>query len=365
MPRGSVATKKRQSTDEGSPLLKKKQKPDDEDGIPHSPMSQHPQMQGHGVLKPQPIPKPQQPRTATAQKRQSAPSRPPAPNEQPPIDPSLFSMYPEPGTDGAYEDSSYPYPSTDQSQPFNPQASQAYQLPSLEQIANEVLVDMNGNEVPDQSLHDQQSHLLEQVQAFNAAHTASTENEQSKPDESVDSAVSLPTTEMLEQNAAEPALLHDVKQNDAKVNGSFSTVQVEQNKMPAAHSSIEAGGMAADETSNPPPARTETSPARPKSSANDLPLWQPPAPLSHSPEIVKRQPALTNGAGHGKSSSPTESTPHKRKRDSSSVTPGAKMKKMKVEVADGTNEPFVPDKQSMELAKMLQQEDLGLRRRSK
>jgi hypothetical protein len=59
----------------------------------------------------------------------------------PPIDPSLFSMYPEPSSNGGpYSLPVNPYPAPDSSSADRPSL---YALPSLEQIATEVL-DMNG-----------------------------------------------------------------------------------------------------------------------------------------------------------------------------------------------------------------------------
>ena len=103
-----------------------------------------------------------------------------------------------------------------------------------------------------------------------------------------------------------------------------------------------------------------------KSGAQDLPLYQPPAPVSQSPELSKRQPALTNAFSHG-SPSAAQSNGVKRKRDSSaSITASAK--KAKMSFAGGPEQVIAEeadvDEKSLELARSLQQEDRGLRRRS-
>ena len=368
MPRGSVPSKKRPFEEEGgSPLLKKKQKQSDDDAYLHSPLQHHPQMQGHGVLKPQPVSNgmPRETKISAAQKRQQqhAPQPPPE-EEQPPIDPNLFSMYPEPERNGAYDENSYPYPSTEQRQPYNP-APQSYNLPSLEQIANEVLVDMNGNENQDPALNAQQAILLEHFNRSDGHDDSLMRNEHSKPDDSVDSAVSLPTTEASEENASGPTLPKDLQPPDPNVDGDPpSGAALMHHELPPAHPSIETDGGRAQREPTSPLAETNTTPARPKSGASKLRLYQPPAPLSQSPETAKQQPMVPNGVNHGNSSSPVETRLHKRKRDSSSATPGARAKAFKVDNGESSAHTNV-DEQTLELAKMLQQEELGLRRRSK
>ena len=140
-----------------------------------------------------------------------------------------------------------------------------------------------------------------------------------------------------------------------------------------------------------PPTSPESD--RPKSGASNLPLYQPPAPLlsqSQSPDTTRRLQSgvsvlpTSNGVSssshaHENAASPAtnkEATPSsKRKRDSTSATPGtasksASGKKVKAQAkADGPPgaEGGGPngEEQSMELARALQQEDLGLRRRSR
>ena len=333
-------------------------------------------MQGHGVLRPLPFANgvSHLPRTSSSsgEQQQHSPPTPEQSQQQPPIDPSLFAMYPEPEQNGAYDDSRYPYPTTEQPQPYNaPQP--AYFIPSLEQIANEVLVDMNGNEYQEPGSNAEQLDSKEHVRLLNGADTAPMPNGETKPNESsADSAVSLPNSEVLEQNGAE-AMDHPAQHiSDARTNNESSHAAVaEHHELPPAHQSIEADTIQANHEPTSPLTAASTSPTAAKGSVSNLPLFQPPAPLSQSPETAKRQPLMPNGVSHGNSSSPVEATPLKRKRDSTSVTPGAKSaKKARVDGGDHhldgvqMGQP-TEDRQSIELAKMLQQEDLGLRRRSK
>lgn len=209
-------------------------------------------------------------------------------------------------------------------------------MPSLEQIASEVL-DMNGAEPQDPS----QTALERNLHLFQNADTASMTNGNSpKPDESVDSAISLPAAEAPAQNGL--------------TNGHHTAPDSEE--MPAQPSI---------EPSEPKATSVQAPDARPQSSASrsgveGLPLYQPPAPVSQSPEVSKRQPAPINGISHA---SP-ETNGVKRKRDSTSATPG--LKKAKTALQGGPEQAIAEDgdKESLELARMLQQEDRGLRRRS-
>lgn len=181
IPRGSVASKKR-AADDGSPIDVNKRLKPAEPGLSPAPMP----MQGmHGILKP--------PGQQTSSRSSGTPPKAPPEvyhklpgqfyrpssangnHEQqleqsqhqhqneghhqsqqptqhrnaqingsaPPIDPSLFSMYPEPSsTGGPYSIPVNPYPVPDSSSADRPSL---YALPSLEQIATEVL-DMNGGD---------------------------------------------------------------------------------------------------------------------------------------------------------------------------------------------------------------------------
>ena len=211
-------------------------------------------------------------------------------------------------------------------------------MPSLEDLAKEVL-DMNGSEPQDQG----QTALERNLHLFQNADTSPMANgDPPKPDESVDSAISLPVHEGPTQNGL-PNGHHIAADNE------------------------ETPAQPSIEPSDPKAAAAQAPDARPQSSASKsgaegLPLYQPPAPVSQSPEVSKRQPVLTNGVHHA---SPTAETYGiKRKRDSTSATPSSK--KAKVALQGGPEQAIAEDgdKESLELARMLQQEDRGLRRRS-
>ena len=384
VPRGTVTTKKRPLAEDGSPLQIKRQKrpSDPEQPYAHIQSSHHPHMQGHGVLKPLPVSngpsnRPRIP-NPNEQRQRDPPSAPEQQHhhqhqqeEQPPIDPSLFTMYPEPDEGAAYDDSQYPYPSTEQRQPYN-HPQQAYQIPSLEQIANEVLVDLNGNETHEQVFNAQHPDVHQLARVLDEPVTASMPNGHAKPDESVDSAVSLPTSEVLEQNVAKSDLLNNQEPPHTEMNAITPNGQANHTDLHSAHQSIETSAAKSNHDPTSPFIGSNTSPAVPKNNVSNLPLYQPPAPPSTSPDNTRQQPSMLNGLTNGKSSSPTEATQHKRKRDSTSTTPGPKSaKKAKVDGAERRQSREAPfneegvDHQSLELARMLQQEDLGLRRRSK
>lgn len=355
VPRGSAPNKKRENGEDGSPMPAKKAR---QASSPNSQAQPRPvEMQQHGTpfgqLRPQPIsyqPRSQQqqrpPEPSLRQPQQTAQPPPPPQQQQHQnqIDPNLFSLYTQ-DQDVQFHDHHYPYPGTDQPQPYHqrPQSS-GYNIPSLEQIANEVLVDMSGPEP-----HDGQTALERNLHLFQNADTAPMANGYPpKPDESVDSAISLPTTEVPKPNGM-PNGLANVHYDETAAEGSAPQPSIEP----------------AEPKSAPPPPQHDARPqsSTSKSGVEALPLYQPPAPVSLSPEVTKRQPALTNGAAHA--SPPAETNGIKRKRDSTSATPGAK--KAKLNLVGGAENAIAEDgdKESLELARMLQQEDRGLRRRSR
>ena len=239
-------------------------------------LAPHPVMQGHGVLKPQPVSNglSRPPRTVSSSTQQwrEQPQAQPQEEEQPPIDPNLFSMYTENDNDNndPYNGDGYGYNyEQGQSQQGN------YFLPSLEQIANEVLVDMNGNETQDPRLQQEQAPTLD-----GAADIApmSNENSHTKTNESIDSAVSLSAavhTDSVSDTA--PGIQTQETNPPIKAEGPI-TIPREHNELPPAHPSIETNGT---QPKHEPP--VPTSPARPKSGASDLPLYKPPrAPLTIS-----------------------------------------------------------------------------------
>lgn len=351
-----MTTKKRPSDGDGgdSPTQQAK-KPKTTGEMQHTysaiQFSQSPQM---GMLKPASMNlKPPRPRPSPAARQKQQPPPPPQQEQehQPQIDPNLFSMYDEPGHRNAYNNQQYSYSTESQPQHHGlPQMHPGqYQLPSLEQIANEVLVDMNGNDPQDQDFKAQHPELAKLVNGLRESDTAPMTNGEVKPDESVDSAISIPTPE---QNGGEAP---KQSENEAPPNGLPNGIPAEN----GAHPSIEDGDTV---HVGKPPASTTT----------PLPLWQPPPPPSSSPEAVRRTPGLVNGVG--KSDSP----PLKRKRDSTSATPGSAAKKAKVDgerrsrersQGPGLGKDGVPltagEEKSLELAKALQAQEMGLRRRSK
>lgn len=355
VPRGSVPSKKRANGEDGSPIPVKKLKQQESTQSP-TPVQPRPvEMQQHGTpfgqLKPHTItykpPQQQQQRPAEARTEQ-----PPHHTQQPQesqqhqqgqIDPNLFSLYTQEDHDGPY----YPCPGTDQQQPYHqrPQSS-GYIIPSLEQIANEVLVDMSGPEPQDHG----QTALERNLHLFQNADTAPMVNgDASKPDESVDSAISIPATEASIPNGVTNGVTNG--HATGAVNGEV-----------AAQPSIEPA-EAKIPTTQQPDGRPQSSASR--SGAESLPLYQPPAPVSQSPEVTKGQPVLTNG--HGSPPVATaETNGVKRKRDSTSATPSAK--KAKLHLQGGPEQVIAEegevDRESLDLARMLAQEERGLRRRS-
>lgn len=372
VPRGSNTTRKKQTSEERqrSPMMKKQKL--ESDGSPAYMPMQTSRLVGHGVLKPNYRP------SGNDERRSEAPARG-QPNGARPtqshveqnaanIDPSLFTQYSAPEQHRTYSESShnYPYPSAEHSQPY-PQAQPAYQMPSLEEIANEVL-DMSGHDAPPSSLPDG----FDQIRAFNAIGGGSLldgmPNSHPEVDGSVDSGVSLPVQgladktkpnggqDSVESVAKDHSQSNDLPTGDSPPNGEAQT-------SPSNGRGINSTNQ---ETAQPDPAPA-TSPTATRSSANDLPLYQPPAPLAKSPERTRAQPVMVNGTNHSKSPSPaTTTTSGKRKRDSISASPSAKSgKKVRVEGTIPEGSAVVEeDERSMELAKMLLQEERGLRRRT-
>nr|OQO20641.1 hypothetical protein B0A51_13511 [Rachicladosporium sp. CCFEE 5018] len=150
-----------------------------------------------------------------------------------PIDPSLFSMYPE--DESIPQSFSTPYTAPDYT---NADRSALYALPSLEQIATEVL-DMDGHGGDDAGLSAIQAFNLQQRddQAQDSqAPSPDTNNDETKPDGSVDSGISMsahvehefaaiPTTE-----SERPATTQTVLDEDRRF--SFSTIPFYQPPLP-------------------------------------------------------------------------------------------------------------------------------------
>ncbi|KAK5168824.1 JmjC domain-containing histone demethylation protein 1 [Saxophila tyrrhenica] len=383
IPRAGIPSKKRAALEDRqrSPLLKKTSSEGSPSYTPISTPHQH-HMVGHGVLKPSflmsrrdcdkadgrasserdasaPPPRSRSPQSQSEQP-QLQPQTQPTPN----IDPSLYEMYSTREREESYGEprNSYSYPNADQGQPY-PQGQSGYQMPSLEQIANEVLVDMNGNEQPEHAPSGLLPDGFDQIHAFNQSNAASMLNglphaePEPKPDGSVDSAVSLPANEASQNSTGSASLANgEAAQLEQGTVEGLPNGDVKPNMPP--QPSIETEQETVPHQPPSPALARATSPIDAKPNINTLPLYQPPAPPAKSPEVAKKQP---NGVQHGGvSMSPPTETPGKRKRDDASVTPSVKgAKKAKVgEVVEG-------DDGSAELVRMLQQEDRGLRRRSK
>lgn len=331
MPRGSVVSKKRPSEDGTPTQSKTKANPSTPStGGPSPSLTQHTQPNGshtdpstYDMHNGRPIqPYTKQPNIAPTIQYRTPQSQQHQPQTQPPIDPNLF------GYAEATDNMAYAY-STAERPPL-------FQLPSLEQIANEVL-DMNGRSYEDY----QDSGFISQDQqelhanGFEYHHHGSvsmsngqTANESNRPDESVDSAISLPGSEGAEQNekqsqeasVMDPAIADQSFQQPLPKSADADTIAVagpafkgipDENDASTSRPSIE-----------DPTSLSQTSPAAQRDKLNSLPLYRPPAPLSQSPEQTKRQPLMGNGVSLDTALISQAST--KRKRDSMSETTEAK-----------------------------------------
>ena len=346
VPRGSAGPKKRPG-EVGSPLEIKKIKSAEDTQQPPP----RPQAGQAGVLMPHPASRTpsQQSSTKSQQERPPPPviNEPPQDPQQPEIDPNLFAAYPDPAGQSQFTNQSYPYPVVEQAQ------AQGYDYPSLEQIANEVL-DMGGSRHEDyidaqlNALPFQRREPQHQVQVHHTNDDTPMLNDHPKPDGSVDSAVSLPNSENFEQGKPAPDVVRTVddRLRDALAGGG-------------------AGGEFHDDPHIVQPSVETTvktdingarhgSPPTSKHDVSGLPLYRPPAPLSQSPELMKRQPTMaTNGTA--------DTSTQKRKSDAMSVSPNAKKAKMDMRAS---REPSVHETEDERFAREMHQEQLGLRRRT-
>lgn len=353
IPRGSVASKKRTAED-GSPLDANKRLKPAEPGLSPAPSS----MQGmHGILKPmgqQRTPKPSvTPPQAPPEVYHKLPGqfyRPPSsegnPEQQqnenqnhqqpaqqgqtngsaPPIDPSLFSMYPEPSANnGPFSASANPYPMPNHSSSERPPL---YALPSLEQIATEVL-DMNGGD-------ENGDAGLAAIQAFNRQRDGFIQAYQQQNggmmpmgvpppvDGSVDSGVSMSGLTEQKDGSSPPGAPNgsanglENGSHHAKQEGAPSPLV--HHELPSASdivSKVEDQQQDQDQTRvNGQPEVHETVESAPfsefqlpedderRGSLTQIPFYQPPASMSKSPEMMRSLP-------HG-----LPSSPEKRKRES-------------------------------------------------
>lgn len=189
-----------------------------------------------------------------------------------------------------------------------------YTLPSLEQIANEVL-DMNAD-----YRHEPNE---EHVHVYDPSDIG-VAMEHTKQDESVDSAISLP--------GSEPSDNKPAQNTTADRHPAQPSVENSSNERLA----------------------TPTAQISPTLQKSDLPLYRPPLQLSASPEQTRRQLAIGNAQSLAK-----------RKRDSiSGATDQMSPKRVKSgSTFAGSNlQPTIND--DAELARILQAENNGLRRRT-
>ena len=300
------------------------------------------------------------------------------------VDPELFAPYPHSETNGTYGDHNYDFHHDMPAQPYH--MPNGYQIPSLEQIASEVL-DMSGNEPQehDPLLPDG----LDRIRAFNADDVIVSmpnglHQSDGKPDGSVDSAVSLPVdgAQEAEQDGSEGVAANG--EADARESHGVAALPkggVVPNGLPTPLPSSEESVIQPqrkDATSLETTDASASTTGTKKDNASDLPLWSPPAPLLQSPSSAKKQD-VTNGV-HSPSGSPgarrAEPGLSKRMREPTPSTseprPGKKIRVngmsgkvdavKDVPLGNGVQED--EESKSVELARLLQQEDLGLRRRS-
>lgn len=409
VPRGSVASKKR-TTDDGSPVDAKRLKPA-ETGLSPAPMPMPMPMpmQGmHGILKPpgqqvssrssgtppkappevyhklpgqfyrpssahgnheqqlepsqhhhqhgqQHQPQQQQPQQRSVQTNGSAP----------PIDPSLFSMYPEPTSNngGPYSLPTNPYPVPDHSSADRPSL---YALPSLEQIATEVL-DMNGG-------GDENGDAgLAAIQAFNRQTIIQAYQQQNggllpmgiapPVDGSVDSGVSISGVTEQKDGSSPPGGAFNVFSVGNGVESVSHDSSLETVPSPAMHHEMPPAPGAADSAVFPPeedqhvpfeaqPVVHETVESPPfaefqqaetdnrRSSFAGIPFYQPPNSMSRSPEMMRSMP-------HGF----PPSSPNKRKRESFVATSPEMFRRSSRDFSQPLEES-----EELKLARILQQD---------
>ncbi|KAF2724279.1 hypothetical protein K431DRAFT_291789 [Polychaeton citri CBS 116435] len=236
------------------------------------------------------------------------------------LDPNLYTDFQDSGADGPYYGNGFSYADR----------PQLYHLPSLEQIASEVL-DM------DDPRDDPAGQASEAPPGYQPADATYMTNGVAKTEASVDSAVSLLAPESFEE--------HLQRADNLKASGN-------------ADEPVDFQPEDSQPVPDQPPRDEKLRPSTAQSTSNldNVPVFKPPAPVTRSPEMTRTRPASSNSVG------PNTPAPLKRKRDSISelvkqTPPSAK--KTKVE-----STPVEQDKESMDLAKALQQEDLGLRRRT-
>jgi hypothetical protein len=266
-----------------------------------------------------------------------------------PIDPSLSAMYCDPNDANVFVTHDHQFGNTDRVHAFG--------MPSLEQIASEVL-DMNGGHGhPDEgfSAQEPEDHQLHVLKQDTENGVADLKSELHKTDGSVDSAISLAASDSLDKSPSSSS--------------PDNSIAAEQLSGPIQRS-VELNNAIAS---------ASESAAEPTAS---IPLYRPPPPPSASPELSKRQPLLPITGS--KPATAAATTPNKRKRDAEHTDSPSSHKKLHIrqssrasqnngedlQLPNGTSTEvpalLSPEEvESMELAKALQQDDLGLRKRSK
>lgn len=222
---------------------------------------------------------------------------------------------------------------------------QIFELQSLEQIASEVL-DMNGNHDEGFSAQDQEPSHFDSLNHGASAGVLTIAGDAPKPDGSVDSAISLGAADSVGKGSPDAS-------SNPPLQPEMDPTSTEQGE----------GATESIEIARPPTATSSHG-------INSLPLYKPPPPPSLSPELSKRQPLQHNGI-----SGQVDSSPKKRKRDAQlEVSHDMSAKKHNTGLSDRresgslSEKPkleLIADKESLELAKALQQDDLGLRKRNK
>jgi len=215
-------------------------------------------------------------------------------------------------------------------------------LQSLEQIASECL-DMNGGHGPQDegfATQDVDASRPIALQPDTSAEDLSINGETVKPDGSVDSGISI-TAGDKSTPASSP---QDVFKDEQNVTSTHNFVDEHQTHPP----------MLSPEVS-------KTMPVASPAIINALPLYKPPPPPSLSPELSKRQPhAPLNtdlfdlSPSRKRKQDPTDKPASEHPLSGSSAF---------AESPAVTQSADASDEKSLELARLLQQDDLGLRKR--
>lgn len=376
VPRGSVASKKRQLTEgrespQTGAMKKPKIEPSQQTAMPYAAPQDHaqPEFSVHmhnGAAAP--MGPSFQPNMMMSS---SGPNGSVSAHDQPQIDPSLFSMYPEPPDANSSSVNGQPYHGLEKQELYN-----AYNLPSLEQIANEVL-DMNGRHTdydPSEQafIQDERQYannFLEATRHGQPMHlNGNAHSSLDKQDDSVDSAISMPTTEEFGPSQAQgpavegsslatrsPTALHESNEKSL-VDG--KRMLPSPPPAPVMHHELPPQQPNLSTTETASLKQPQTSPTVIKNFINNIPLYQPPAPLAakDASPLTTAIPPISPFAGDDK-----------RKR--MSVSSNADINAVKTTLANGVNyavdDAAMKDEANLNLARMLQQEDLGLRRRSR